>query len=86
MGKGGEQQLVQTGSGRILSRSPSVLSKLNALTESFDARQRVRKLRNDLVVLKTIWFKQLKESGDHAERLEQFYGPQAHACKFASCE
>jgi len=28
--------------------------------------------------VQNIWFSSLKKSGDHADRLEQFYGPQAH--------
>jgi betaine lipid synthase len=37
-------------------------------------------MRNDLTVLKNIWFSKAG-GGDHAARLESFYGPQAHACK-----
>lgn len=40
-------------------------------------------LQSDLLVLKSIWFKKLADTDDHKERLEQFYGPQAHACECA---
>lgn len=36
-------------------------------------------VKDDLVVLKSIWFTKAK-GDDHASRLEHFYGPQAHAC------
>lgn len=36
-------------------------------------------VKDDLVVLKSIWFTKAK-GDDHASRLENFYGPQAHAC------
>lgn len=38
-----------------------------------------RGIKDDLTVLKSIWFS--KASGEsHADRLESFYSPQAHAC------
>ena len=44
--------------------------------------KRVSSVADDLLVLKSIWFN--KASGDdHAERLENFYGPQAEACEHA---
>ena len=54
------------------------------------ARQRTQKrngvtglngVKDDLAVLKSIWFKKVK-GDDHAARLESFYGPQAHACEY----
>jgi hypothetical protein len=81
MGKGGDAGLVHSGSGRLLRRSSSVLEKMQGMSEGFKARKRVRDLHNDLTVLKNIWFKRLPASGDHAARLESFYGPQAHACE-----
>lgn len=41
----------------------------------------VRNLCNDVQVLKSIWFGKITGS-THKERLESFYGPQAHVCKF----
>jgi hypothetical protein len=40
-------------------------------------------LQDDLKTLKHLWFSTLgsKPSGDHAARLESFYGPQAAACR-----
>lgn len=79
MGRGGDARLKHSGSGRLLKRSSSVLEKLSSLQSGFDAKKRMRDLHNDLTVLKNIWFKKLAKTDDHAERLEQFYGPQAHA-------
>jgi len=43
--------------------------------------KKISSVADDLLVLKSIWFN--KASGeDHAERLENFYGPQAQACEF----
>jgi hypothetical protein len=40
----------------------------------------VRNVCSDIQVLRTMWFSKI--AGDtHKERLECFYGPQAHACK-----
>ena len=82
MGRGGDASLGHTGSGRLLKRSSSVMEKLHSLQSSFDAKKKMRDLHNDLTVLKNNWFKKLAKTDDHAERLEQFYGPQAHACTF----
>jgi betaine lipid synthase len=38
-------------------------------------------LKNDLTVLRHLWFSKAS-GGDHASRLESFYGPQAEACEF----
>lgn len=67
-------------SGRELKRTPSFLEKLSYAQPRFDAKKRMRDLHNDLTVLKNIWFKKLAKDSTHAQRLEQFYGPQAHAC------
>lgn len=87
MGKGGDANLRQrknkgtrTSSGRLMKRSSSVLEKMSSLQPTFDTKKRMRDLHNDLTVLKNIWFKKLAKTESHAERLEQFYGPQAHAC------
>jgi hypothetical protein len=37
-------------------------------------------VKDDLVVLKSIWFNKAK-GGDHAQRLDNFYSPQAAACR-----
>jgi hypothetical protein len=42
----------------------------------------VRNLCNDVQVLKSIWFGKITGC-THKERLESFYGPQAHVCKFS---
>lgn len=40
-----------------------------------------RNVCNDVQVLRSIWFGKI--TGDtHKERLESFYGPQAHVCKY----
>jgi len=62
-----------------------MLEKLQGLQAGLDLRKRTIELRNDFTVLKNIWFKKLADTDDHAERLEQFYGPQAHACKCDAC-
>jgi hypothetical protein len=47
---------------------------------SLERLQGLRKgVQDDLQVLRSIWFSKQK-GGDHAARLESFYGPQAHAC------
>ena len=81
MGRGGDASLIRSGSDRRLQRSASMLDKLQGLQAGLQAKQKMRDLRNDLTVLKNIWFKKLADTDDHAERLEQFYGPQAHACE-----
>ena len=35
----------------------------------------------DMTCLSTMWFHKTKGS-THKDRLESFYGPQAHACRF----
>lgn len=79
MGKGGDatQNLVSSGSGRLIRRSSSVLDRLGSLSESFQASQKARSIHNDLVVLKNIWLKRLPKAGSHAARLEHFYSAQA---------
>ena len=68
MGKGGEGRQVPVKDGLMKRISSS--GKLKSISSVAD----------DLLVLKSIWFN--KASGDdHAERLENFYGPQAEACK-----
>ena len=48
--------------------------------KSSDRLRKIEGVKNDLIVLKSIWLN--KASGqDHASRLEAFYGPQAHACE-----
>ncbi|KAL6768795.1 BTA1 [Auxenochlorella protothecoides x Auxenochlorella symbiontica] len=71
MGKGGD------GSENVpsLRRSSSLLRRLQQAGIS----SRVGDIKADLTVLKNIWFKKLRTDGSHAQRLEQFYGPQAHA-------
>jgi betaine lipid synthase len=49
---------------------------------SFDKLKNLSSVKNDLVVLKHIWFSRAR-GDDHAERLEHFYGPQAAACELA---
>ena len=67
-------------SGRELKRTQSFLEVLSYAQPRFDAKKKMRDLHNDLTVLKNIWFKKLAKDSTHAQRLEQFYGPQAHAC------
>ncbi len=45
----------------------------------FETKEKMRKLHNDLTVLKSIWFKKLADTDDHAARLEEFYSGQASA-------
>lgn len=47
---------------------------------SMDRMESLKGMKQDLTVLKSIWFKKASGS-DHAERLESFYGPQAAACE-----
>ena len=68
MGKGGEGRQMPVKDGLMKRISSS--GKLKSISSVAD----------DLLVLKSIWFN--KASGDdHAERLENFYGPQAEACE-----
>ena len=46
---------------------------------SSDKLKRLGSVKDDLVVLRSLWFQKVS-GGDHAARLESFYGPQAHAC------
>ena len=55
---------------RRLRHSPS-LERLKGRAEG---------LREDLTVLRSIWFHRSSNSTDHASRLESFYKPQAQAC------
>ena len=61
------------------------LGDLPTLSRSWSSGSiaRLSAVKDDLTVLRSIWFKRLS-GGDHAQRLESFYGPQAHACKCAS--
>ena len=43
-------------------------------------KQRLEDVKDDLQVLKSIWFHPIKRSGTHAERLDAFYAPQARQC------
>ena len=71
MGRGGDATVPGNGLIRRL-RSRSDLLRVPSL-------QSLKGVRQDLTVLKYIWFHKASGS-DHAERLESFYGPQAHAC------
>jgi len=68
MGKGGD--------GRQVPVKDGILKRIS----SSGKLKRISSVADDLLVLKSIWFN--KASGDdHAERLENFYGPQAEACE-----
>ena len=43
-------------------------------------QKKIDDVKDDLQVLKSIWFHPLKKSGTHAERLDAFYAPQARQC------
>lgn len=58
------------GDAGVLHRKPSMLRRT---ASSFS------NLKQDLSVLRSIWLKPLAGK-DHADRLENFYGPQASAC------
>ena len=45
--------------------------------------KRLEDVKDDLQVLKSIWFHPIKRSGTHAERLDAFYAPQARQCTSA---
>lgn len=64
-------------SGRELKKTRSFLRVVEAVKPQFDARRAMRRIHDDAVVLKSIWLSSLAKSGDHASRLEKFYGPQA---------
>ena len=85
MGRGGDAGIIsqRTGSGRVIRLTGSVMEKLSSVTDKFEAKKKMRDIHNDLTVLKSIWFKKLAETDDHALRLDQFYRDQAHACKAA---
>ena len=71
MGKGGE-------GGQVPMKKDGLLKRIS----SSGKLKRISSVADDLLVLKSIWFN--KASGDdHAERLENFYGPQAAACAHA---
>lgn len=48
---------------------------------SFDKLKNLTSVKDDLTVLRHMWFGS-KKGDDHAARLESFYGPQATACEF----
>ena len=48
--------------------------------KSMDINKLASSFKDDMVVLKNIWFGS-KSGKDHAARLESFYGPQASACE-----
>lgn len=64
-------------SGREIKKTPSFIRIIDAVKPQFNARQAIRQVHNDIVVLKSIWLSSLARSGDHQTRLEKFYGPQA---------
>ncbi len=73
MGKGRDgSQTLGIGLGSRLLRASSFES-LTRLTQSSS-------IKDDLLVLRHIWFSRQK-GDDHAARLESFYGPQAAACE-----
>jgi len=53
------------------------------LQRSWSIPKGISDLKDDLSTLRHLWFSQLskKKAGDHAARLESFYGPQAAACE-----
>ncbi|KAK9817757.1 hypothetical protein WJX72_001701 [[Myrmecia] bisecta] len=71
MGAGGE--------GRPLGRNrQGLLKRIRSSDRLSGSIKRIGSVKDDLIVLRSIWFN--KASGtDHAERLEAFYSPQAHA-------
>ena len=69
MGAGGDARPIERDG--ILTRIKS-LKRINSL-------QMLGSVKDDLQVLKSIWFTKQK-GDDHAQRLENFYGAQAHAC------
>jgi hypothetical protein len=42
--------------------------------------QQVAGFAADMQCISSMWFRKI-QGGTHKERLESFYGPQAHACK-----
>jgi len=68
-GGGGEAQLGAT-------IRPGLIQRIR----SMDRMETLKGVKQDLTVLKSMWFKKASGS-DHAERLESFYGPQAAACE-----
>ncbi len=50
---------------------------------SFDKLKNLSSVKDDLTVLRHMWFGS-KKGDDHAARLESFYGPQAAACEFGT--
>lgn len=46
--------------------TPSVMERLNSLQLKFEARQKLQGLKNDMLVLKNIWFKKLQVGGKAA--------------------
>ena len=74
MGRGGDATDAKDGKRgqfiRRLRHSPS-LERLKGRADG---------IREDLTVLRSIWFHRSSNSTDHASRLESFYKPQAQAC------
>ena len=69
MGSGRERD------GQVVKKEASRVSKRIEKLKSLPGN-----VRDDLVVLRHMWFSKAK-GGDHAARLESFYGPQASACE-----
>ena len=92
MGRGGENTKNETGGvrqrragkGATLSVSKAKNDAMNAngedAMEMTGWQKRIDDVKDDLQVLKSIWFHPLKKSGTHAERLDAFYAPQARQC------
>ncbi|KAL4857543.1 DNA mismatch repair protein 6 [Chlorella vulgaris] len=78
MGKGGDAGLGARNRG-TMRRTPSMMERLSSLELKLEARQKLQGFKNDMLVLKNIWFSKLADTADHAERLEGFYKGQAHA-------
>jgi len=65
---------------RDITRRKSSFSNLKELVKREYGTSLQEKLRNDMLVLRHIWFAK-PQGDDHASRLESFYGPQARACE-----
>ena len=93
MGRGGENKKNETGGVRQRrgKGAPLPVSKAKNAAKTANGedeqemtgwQKRIDDVKDDLQVLKSIWFHPLKKSGTHAERLDAFYAPQARQCTF----
>jgi hypothetical protein len=73
MGKGADNSM---GAG-----PPLPFTRKYSFSGSLEGLKQIGDLKDDLLVLKHLWFSKAGKITDHKARLDSFYGPQAAACE-----